>query len=199
MVADLGVALEDVARGKSDALDQAIALGTEIQKRDAALRKEFADVEAIIRAKSLPDEILQRHREIVTEYERRLAALAEGLRNVEQGTKLPDGGVRRASARTKLFFDGDPAREDAAADTLELIESYKPKRVQKSFTAEDLPFKRLVPISTPEIFGADAAWNPNPENGRAWLPSMQELASRTVDLLLAPASAQSSGTPDPEI
>lgn len=197
VVSELSTALKSVETGDDDAFDKAMELRAEIRDRDTALQQEFADVEAMIKDKGLPDEILQRHRDFVAQYKERLATVESSLSRVEQGAVAPDGFFERAWFNTKIFFSGDPVREEAAAATAELLNSFQPKRIQKSFKPEDLPFRRLTPQKDLKPKETAEEWR------RALDPAAQTSAIGKAlgaigDTIIPQAMAQSSDPPGPE-
>ena len=197
VVAELGAALRAVEADDSGALERTKSLRAEIAQRDIELRKEFADVEAMIRDKNLPAEILQRHRDFVTEYEKRLGAVQSGLDNVENGAIAPEGFIERTWFRTKIFFSGDPVRQDAAENTRSLLESYQPRKIQKSFKPEDLPFRRMMPQEGLKPKETDEEWREALADPAQTSSSLQKAAGAVADALVSPAMAQSSDLPGP--
>ena len=198
VVAELGAALKAVEADDGGALEKTKSLRAEIEERDVALRKEFADVEAMIRDKGLPEEILQRHRDFVTEYDKRLSSVKAGLDNVERGAVAPEGFFERAWFKTKILFTGDPVRQEAAGELEAQLESYRPRKVQKSFKPEDLPFRRMTPENTPKPKETAEEWQKALAEPSQNTASLQKAIGAVADVLISPAQAQATDLPGPE-
>jgi len=198
VVAELGVALRAVEADNSGALERTKSLRAEIEERDVALRKEFSDVEMMLRDKGMPEEILQRHRDFVAEYEKRLSSVKAGLDNVERGAVAPEGFFERAWFKTKILFTGDPVRQEAAGELEAQLESYRPRKVQKSFKPEDLPFRRLTPENTPKPKETAEEWQKVLAEPSEHTASLQKAIDAVADALISPAQAQATDLPGPE-
>ena len=198
VVAELGVALKAVAANEGDALEKTRSLRAEIDERDVDLRKEFADVEAMIRDMGMPAEILQRHRDFVAEYDKRLSSVKAGLDKVEGGAVTPEGFFERAWFNTRIFFTGDSVRQEAAEDLGTQLESYRPRKVQKSFKPEDLPFRRMTPENTPKPKETAEEWRKALAEPSQNTASLQKAIGAVADALISPAQAQATDLPGPE-
>jgi hypothetical protein len=182
-----------VAKGDSKALEQALALRTEIRERDEEVRKEFADVEKMIRERELPEEILQRHLDFVAEYDRRLQKVEAGLRSVEEGTPEPEGFLARAWQNTMAFFGGDPIREEAAAKTSILVESFERKPRRSIGNPKPDEPRRLLPAKTPDTSSVSTG----PWQSAAISKSRRSdsLSRELATLLVRDAQAQANDLP----
>lgn len=130
------VATKEERKAARDALK---ALRAELRELDKAAREDFRSIEKTLRAKNLPDVILERHAQAVARYETEAAALLDSLALIE------------------TTDDGKAAEQ--AAKAFERLEKQQLERSHKPFDPDKMPFgtpdnKVRAPAMTAEEFSA---------------------------------------------
>ncbi|HDP89503.1 MAG TPA: hypothetical protein ENN42_06045, partial [Thioalkalivibrio sp.] len=100
--------------------DELKRLHREIEQLDRQVSRHFADIQAQLKARQVPDVILQRHREAVSNYRAELEALTAGLRRID-------------TARD------DKERKRETEETAARLKDKKYKRAHQPFDPEQLP------------------------------------------------------------
>jgi transglutaminase-like putative cysteine protease len=104
-----------------------VALHARLERLDTQVHANFTRLEQQLKDKGLPDEILQRHTQMVDTYDTEVSTLLTHLRTMEHATEAT-------------------ARSDAGARALRHLQSKQHRRRQQPFDPKNLPFR--VPDGT---------------------------------------------------
>lgn len=121
-----------------DGIGKLTALKESLEKEHEKSQDYFYSLQSAIEKKKLPDEILNRHREFVQQYESKYEALLEHLGSIESAHNQTTGfWARLKGTSKKVDWDG------VIGKTLAFLEKNTPSPPQSHFDPKNLPHRSL--------------------------------------------------------